>query len=178
MTGAAGSVVPVNRRDLILAGLAVVIVVLAGWWRFAGGSAHPFTRGTVVRAVDGDTIIVRGGGDRIEDVRLLGIDTPETVDPRRPVGCYGPEASAFTKHLVTGRTVILRYDPELHDPYGRFLAYGWLAGPRPLFVNAELVRRGYARSYPFTPNTVHAALFAALERSAAVAGRGLWHACE
>jgi len=167
----------VIRRDLILAGIALVVVVLAGWWRVAGGSAHPFTHGTVVRAVDGDTIIVEGGG-RIEDVRLLGIDTPETVDPRRPVGCYGHEASAFTKHLVTGRTVTLRYDRDLHDKYGRFLAYVWLAGARPLFVNAELVRRGYARTYPFPPNTAHAALFAALERSAAVAGKGLWHACE
>ena len=166
------------RRDLILAGLALVVVVAAGWWRVAGGSAQPFTRGTVVRAVDGDTIIVDGGDGRVEDVRLLGIDTPETVDPRRPVGCYGPEASAFTKHLVTGRSVTLRYDRELHDRYGRFLAYVWLAGSRPLFVNAELVRRGYARSYPFPPNTAHAALFAALERSAAVAGRGLWHACD
>jgi micrococcal nuclease len=168
----------VSRRDLILAGIAVVIVMAAGWWRVAGGSAHPFTQGTVVRAVDGDTIIVEGDGGRIEDVRLLGIDTPETVDPRRPVGCYGPEASAYTKHLVTGRTVTLRYDRELHDRYGRFLAYVWLTGPRPVFVNAELVRRGYARSYPFPPNTAHATLFAALERSAAVAGRGLWHACE
>jgi len=127
--------------------------------------------------VDGDTVIVQAGS-RTLDVRLLGIDTPETVDPRRPVGCYGPEASAFTKHLVTGRRVTLRYDRELHDRYGRFLAYVWLAGARPLFVNAELVRRGYARSYPFPPNTAHAALFAALERSAAVAGKGLWHACE
>ena len=178
MTGAGRSVVPVIRRDLILAGLAIVVVVAAGWWRVAGGPAQPFMHGTVVRAVDGDTIIVEGGDGRIEDVRLLGIDTPETVDPRRPVGCYGPEASAFTKHLVTGRRVTLRYDRELHDRYGRFLAYVWLAGRRPLFVNAELVRRGYARSYPFPPNTAHAALFAALERSAAVAGKGLWHACE
>ncbi len=166
-----------TRRDLTLALLALVVAVLAGWWRASSGSAHPFSRGTVVRAVDGDTIIVRSGG-RVEDVRLLGIDTPETVDPRRPVGCYGPEASAYTKHLVTGRTVTLRYDRELHDRYGRFLAYVWLAGPRPVFVNAELVRRGYARSYPFPPNTAHAALFAALERSAAIGGRGLWHACE
>lgn len=166
-----------SRRDLILACIALAVVVLAGWWRVSAGAAGAFSRGIVVRAVDGDTIIVRSGG-RIEDVRLLGIDTPETVDPRRPVGCYGPEASAFTKHLVTGRTVMLRYDRELHDRYGRFLAYVWLAGRRPVFLNAELVRRGYARSYPFPPNTAHAALFAALQRSAAVAGRGLWHACE
>jgi micrococcal nuclease len=166
-----------NRRDLPAIAAAVLAIVLAGWLRADHGSAAPFTRGTVVRAVDGDTIIVRDGG-RTEDVRLLGIDTPETVDPRKPVGCYGPEASAFTKHLVTGRTVTLRYDRELHDRYGRYLAYVWLAGSRPLFVNAELVRRGYARSYPFPPNTAHSALFAALERSAAASGRGLWHACE
>jgi micrococcal nuclease len=177
VTGAAGSVVPVSRRDVILACAALAVVVLPGLWLVSRGSARPFARGTVVRAVDGDTIIVRSGGS-IEDVRLLGIDTPETVDPRRPVGCYGPEASAFTKHLVTGRRVTLEYDRELHDRYGRFLAYVWLAGRRPVFVNAELVRRGYARSYPFPPNTAHAALFAALERSAAIAGRGLWHACE
>src|SRR5690348_10982793 len=166
-----------HRRDIILV-VAAIVICLLGWWRMAAGPEGPFADGTVVRAVDGDTIIVEGGGGRIEDVRLLGIDTPETVDPRRPVGCYGPEASAFTKHLVAGRRVTLRYDRELHDRYGRFLAYVWLAGPRPLFVNAELVRRGYARSYPFPPNTAHAALFAALERSAAVAGKGLWHACE
>jgi len=165
-----------NRRDMPAIAAAVLAVLLAGWWHTTTGAAAPFTHGTVLRAVDGDTIIVQSGG-RTEDVRLLGIDTPETVDPRRPVGCYGPEASAFTKHLVTGRAVTLHYDRELHDRYGRFLAYVWLAGRRPMFVNAQLVRLGYARSYPFPPNTAHAALFAALERSAAVAGRGLWHAC-
>ena len=167
-----------NRRDILVVAAALVAVAAVAWWRTESSTAAPFARGTVVRAIDGDTILVQGPGGRIEDIRLLGIDTPETVDPRRPVGCYGPEASAFTKHLVTGRTVALRYDRELHDRYGRFLAYVWLAGVRPVFVNAELVRQGYARTYPFPPNTAHAGLFAALERSAAVAGRGLWHACE
>ena len=134
--------------------------------------ANPHQRDTL------RTLGLRRIGSRTDTIRLLGIDTPETHHPTKPVGCYGPEASAFTKHLVTGRTVTLRYDRELHDRYGRFLAYVWLAGARPLFVNAELVRRGYARTYPFPPNTAHAALFAALERSAAVAGKGLWHACE
>jgi micrococcal nuclease len=164
---------------VLLAVLAAA--ALARWLPSSGGShASSSTRTAAVidHPIDGDTIAVRTRGGRSVHVRLLGIDTPETVDPRRPVGCYGPEASAYTKHLVTGRTVTLRYDRELHDRYGRFLAYVWLAGPRPVFVNAELVRRGYARSYPFPPNTAHAALFAGLERSAAVAGRGLWHACE
>ncbi len=166
-----------HRRDLFIFILALAAVGVTAWWTTASSAAQPFTRGTVVRAIDGDTILVQGAGGRVEDIRLLGIDTPETVDPRKPVQCYGPEASTFTKHLVTGRTVTLRYDRELHDRYGRFLAYVWLTGKRPLFVNAELVRRGFARTYPFPPNTAHADLFAALERSAAVAGRGLWHAC-
>jgi len=132
--------------------------------------------GTVVRAVDGDTILVSAEG-KVWDVRLLGIDTPETVDPRKPVQCYGPEASHFTKSLVTGRRVVLRYDQEHHDRYGRVLAYVYLASGRDRFVNARLVRLGYARTFPFAPNTEHAAELAGLERQAALAGRGLWSAC-
>jgi micrococcal nuclease len=134
-----------NPRTLRLALLALPAVLGAGWFWMSSAAPAPFTRGTVVRVIDGDTILVRGGGGRIEDIRLLGIDTPETVDPRKPVQCYGPQASAFAKHLETGRAVTLTYDRELHDRYGRFL---------------------------------HAALFAELERSAAVAGRGLWRACQ
>ena len=166
-----------SPRTLRLALLAVPAVLAAAWFWTSTATPAPFVRGTVVRVIDGDTILVRGAGGRIEDVRLLGIDTPETVDPRKPVQCYGPEASAFAKHLETGRAVTLAYDRELHDRYGRFLAYVWLEGKRPVFVNAVLVERGYARTYPFPPNTAHATLFAALERSAAVAGRGLWRAC-
>jgi micrococcal nuclease len=132
--------------------------------------------GTVVRAIDGDTILVQAGG-KIWDVRLLGIDTPETVDPRKPVQCFGPEASHFTKHLVTGRRVVLRYDKEHHDRYGRLLAYVYLLSGRNSFLNALLVRLGYARTVPFAPNTEHAGELAALERKAALAGRGLWSAC-
>src|SRR6478736_10164365 len=156
--------------------LIVAAMAAAGWW-WVHGAGPPPAEATVSRVVDGDTVWVRAGS-RSLDVRLLGIDTPETVDPHRPVGCFGPEASAYAKHLLTGGRVRLIYDHELHDRYGRFLAYVWLSGSRPLFVNADLVRRGYARSYPFPPNTAHAGLFAALERSAAVGGKGLWHACE
>jgi micrococcal nuclease len=151
------------------------VLALAGVVWVRASSGPPLAAGTVVRVVDGDTVIVRGPGGRTEDVRLIGIDTPETVDPRRPVGCFGPEASAYTKRLLTGRRVLLRYDREVHDRYGRFLAYVWLAGGG--FVNARLVELGYARAYPFPPNTAHEALFAALERRAAVGGRGLWSAC-
>ena len=158
-------------------GLLAAAAAATGVVWLHGSAAVPFTAGTVVRVVDGDTILVRGPGGRTEDVRLIGIDTPETVDPRRPVGCFGPEASAYAKHLLGGRHVLLRYDRELHDRYGRFLAYIWLPGRSGLFVNARVVELGYARAYPFPPNTAHEALFAALERRAAIAGRGLWGAC-
>jgi micrococcal nuclease len=158
--------------------IALVLALVAGGWWWAHGDAPPPAEATVDRVVDGDTDIVRSGS-RTLDVRLLGIDTPETVDPNRPVGCYGPEASAYTKHLLTGRRVRLVYDRQLHDVYGRWLAYIYLERPgRPdLFVNARLITAGYARTLSIPPNTAHAAELAALERTAALAGRGLWSAC-
>ena len=157
---------------LVLGGL---LAAAAGWQRIHDRSS-PIVHGTVVRAVDGDTIIVESGG-RTEDVRLIGMDTPETVDPRRPVGCYGPQASTYTKHLLTGRRVTLEYDRVQRDRYGRYLAYVFLDGPPRVFVDARLVALGYARTMAIPPNTAHAGLFGRLERRAALAGRGLWSAC-
>jgi micrococcal nuclease len=157
--------------------LIVVALAAAGWW-WVHRAGPPPAEATVSRVVDGDTVWVRDGS-RSLDVRLLGIDTPETVDPHRPVGCFGPEASAYTKHLLTGRRVRLIYDRQLHDKYGRWLAYIYLERPgRPdLFVNARLVSAGYARTLSIPPNTAHATELSALERDAALAGRGLWAAC-
>jgi micrococcal nuclease len=157
--------------------LLICLLVAVGWWWGARDPAPP-SLATVARVVDGDTVFVQAGS-RSFDVRLLGIDTPETVDPDRPVGCYGPEASAYTKHLLTGRRVRLVYDRQLHDVYGRWLAYVYLEREdRPdLFVNARLVSAGYARTLSIPPNTAHASELAALERTAALAGRGLWSAC-
>ena len=90
-------------------------------------------------------------------MRLLGIDTPETVDPDRPVGCYGPQASAYTKHLLTGRRVRLVYDRELHDRYGRLLAYVYLDGRARPVRQRSLIELGYARTLSIPPNTAHAA---------------------
>jgi micrococcal nuclease len=165
------------RRHALTAALAAagLIAAAAGWQRAHDGP-RLIVHGTVVRAVDGDTIIVAAGG-RTEDVRLIGMDTPETVDPRRPVGCYGPQASTFTKHLLTGRRVTLEYDRVQRDRYGRYLAYVFLDGPPRVFVDARLVALGYARTMAIPPNTAHAGLLARLERRAALAGRGLWSAC-
>jgi micrococcal nuclease len=130
-------------------------------------------RARVVRVIDGDTIEVSVAGTE-EDVRYIGVDTPETVKPETPVQCYGPQASAENHRLVEGRTVRLVFDRERRDIYGRLLAYVY-AGRR--FVNATLVRHGYARTLRIAPNTAHASLLHRLQARAGRAGRGLWSAC-
>jgi micrococcal nuclease len=127
----------------------------------------------VVRVIDGDTIEVSVAGAE-EDVRYIGVDTPETVKPETPVECYGPDASAENHRLVEGRTVRLVFDRERRDAYGRLLAYVY-AGNR--FVNAALVRDGYARTLAIAPNTAHASLLQRLLVRAGRAGRGLWGVC-
>jgi micrococcal nuclease len=127
----------------------------------------------VIRVVDGDTSLMRVRGETTY-VRYIGVDTPETVKPGTPVQCYGPRAHAYDHRLVAGRTVRLAFDREREDVYGRLLAYVY-AGRR--FVNAALVRGGYARTLTIPPNTAHAALFARLARQAARRGQGLWGRC-
>jgi len=128
----------------------------------------------VSRVIDGDTIEVRVAG-RTDEVRYIGIDTPETVKPGTPVQCFGHRASDLNHDLVEGRRVRLDFDAERRDIYGRMLAYVHL-GRR--FVNAILVRGGYARTLTIPPNDSHATLFARLARRAAIDGRGLWGACQ
>ena len=127
----------------------------------------------VTRVVDGDTVEALIDG-REEDVRYIGVDTPESVAPGQPVECFGKDASEFNRRLVEGERVTLEYGAERRDVYGRLLAYVHLDGE---FVNAELVRRGYARTLAISPNTGFADLFDRLEQRAANAGRGLWGAC-
>lgn len=129
---------------------------------------------TVERVVDGDTIVVSGG----RTVRLIGVDTPETKDPRRPIGCFGRQASQFTSSLLPGGTAVrLVGDVEQRDRYDRTLAYVYRL-PDGLFVNAELLRRGYAEALTIAPNVAHAPEFAALAGSARASGSGLWQACD
>jgi micrococcal nuclease len=152
--------------------VAVALVVLRPWEEEpTAGPASAVAR--VTRVVDGDTIEARIGG-REEDVRLIGIDTPETVKPGTPVQCFGERASHFTKRRLTGKRVRLVFGVERRDVYGRLLAYVYL-GRR--FYNPTLVRRGLARSLTIPPNDRFAARFQRLERDAARAGRGLWGAC-
>ena len=145
--------------------LAEPPAVVAGPWE-----------GTVNRVVDGDTIVVDVGG-LWETVRIIGIDTPEIVDPRKPVEAFAKEASDYTKLTLTGKAVKLVADPgNSHighrDRYGRMLAYVW-AGES--FFNEKIIRDGYAHAYtkyPFRQDYME--LFRAAEKEAREAGRGLW----
>jgi micrococcal nuclease len=172
------------RTRAISAGSVLLLALLV--WLLAegprdggdGGSGAPEqppgpVRAEVLRVVDGDTIEVALDGDE-EDVRYIGVDTPETVKPGTPVQCFGPEASARNHELVEGRKVRLDFDRELRDDYGRLLAYVFAGGK---LVNAELVAGGYARTLEIEPNTSRAPMLARLEERAAVAGRGIWSAC-
>jgi micrococcal nuclease len=164
--------------------IAVVLVALAvSRCGTSGESDEP--RGPiqvrVTHVVDGDTIDVTMPDGGEETVRYIGIDTPETVKPDTPVQCGGPKAHAVNEGLVGGRTVTLRFDQERRDVYGRLLAYVYVprTGPEggPLFVNAELARRGLARTLTIPPNDSFADLFARLAAKAGAAGRGLWGHC-
>jgi len=122
----------------------------------------------VTRVVDGDTFEIKSG----EKVRMIGVDTPETVKPNHPVERYGKEASAYTKQLLTGQTVTLHFDIEPRDKYGRLLAYVYL--PDGTFVNEKLLREGYGRVLTIPPNVKYADRFVQAEREARGRERGLW----
>lgn len=153
--------------------LIATALILRPWEGGAHEEGPRSARAYVVRAIDGDTIEARVGG-ALEDVRYIGVDTPETVKPDTPVQCFGPRASAFNHRLVEGRRVRLVFGVERRDVYGRLLAYVYL---RRRLVNAMLVRRGFAHSLTIAPNDRLAPLFRRLELRAARAGRGLWGAC-
>ena len=125
----------------------------------------------VQRVVDGDTFVATVRNRR-ERVRVIGVDTPESVDPNRPDEPYGKEASDFAKHYLDGETVRLAGDAEPRDRYGRLLAYVWLRDGT--FWNALLAAEGYAQQLTIPPNVTYAALFRRLVAEARRNDRGLW----
>lgn len=127
----------------------------------------------VLRVIDGDTIEVLVGDQEI-DVRLIGVDTPETVHPSEPVGCFGRRASSFTKRSLESKDVALEFDVEKTDRYGRALAYVWLE--EKLF-NEQLLRRGFALVSTFPPNVKYVDRFVAAQRQARKTKAGLWRSC-
>jgi micrococcal nuclease len=153
---------------------ALVVVSAGGWWVGAHhDDASPVAR--VVDVLDGDTIVVAFADGSTDTVRLLGIDTPETHHPTKPVECFGPEAAAYTARRLTGRVVHLEGDVESRDLYGRRLAYVVVSGRA---FNEELLRTGYARLLVLAPNRRHAHALLDAELAARRAGRGLWRHCD
>lgn len=160
------------RRKSSLVGLALLVLMawiardelreFVGPRRAPGGAWR-----SVVRVVDGDTLLLDGD----ERVRLIGVNTPETKDPRRPVEHFGKEAAAFTRRMAEGRRVRLEFDQERHDRYGRTLAYVYLDDGT--FLNAEIIRQGYGFAYARFPFR-YANDFRAFERDARENRRGLW----
>lgn len=121
----------------------------------------------VARSIDGDTIKLENG----QVVRYIGIDAPETVDPRKPVQCFGKEASREDRKLVEGKKVILKKDVSETDKYGRLLRYVYVGN---IFVNDYLVRNGYARVFSLPPDIKHQVQFKQAEKEARENKRGLW----
>ena len=144
----------------------------------------------IERVVDGDTAIISfvfddGSKYLKERVRFLGVNTPETVHPNKPVEYYGKEASNFTKSELTDKTVWLQTDVEVKDRYGRMLAYVWTKEPskkdlddeeaiREYMFNAKLLLDGYAQLMTVQPNSRYSNLFVHFQREARSEKRGLW----
>ena len=138
----------------------------------ASGRVH----GRVVSVSDGDTVVIRFASGN-ETVRLLGIDTPETVHPRKPVECFGPESSAHTKKLLPRGTMVhIVRDVEARDRFQRLLAYVYRSGDN-MFINMELIAGGWGVPLSIAPNTAHEIDFAAAAYTAQTSRLGLWGQC-
>ncbi len=124
----------------------------------------------VTRVVDGDTLELNGG----EKVRLIGVDTPETVDPRKSVQCFGIAAKDFTTNLLENQWVRLEKDVSAKDRYGRTLAYVWRDS---VMVNDLLLKEGFAKLATYPPDVKYVELFTASQESARTAQKGLWGEC-
>ncbi len=128
----------------------------------------------VQRVVDGDTIELSDG----RKLRYIGIDTPETMDPRRAVGCFGKEASSQNKSLVAGKDVELEKDVSDTDKYGRLLRYVYIASDSArLMVNDLLVRQGYAFAKSYPPDIKYQEQFTQAAAEARNREQGLWKNC-
>jgi micrococcal nuclease len=147
------------RSARLLAALFVL------FWAAGAHAARAYY--SVQRVVDGDTVVL----ETIGTVRLIGVDTPETVDPRKPVQAFGVEASRFLHTLLDGKRVRLEYDSDRTDKYRRTLAYLYL--PDGTFVNREIIAQGYGHAYLNYPFRFMEQ-FRAAEREAREAGKGLW----
>ncbi len=157
---------------LLLLGATLLYQKEAGWlpeWKAPGsvGSTPAVEEEPILvtRVIDGDTFEIEGG----EKVRLIGIDTPETVKPHAAVECFGRESSEYLKQLIEGKRVRLERDQTDRDRYGRLLRYAYLDDQ---FVNESLVREGYAAAVSYRPDTQKQALLDSAENEAMSEKRG------
>lgn len=136
-------------------------------------TASQYTHYAVTDIVDGDTIKINKGGS-IETLRLIGLDTPETIDPRKPVQCFGKEASNKAKELLSGRKVRIEMDPSQGtlDKYGRTLAYVYRDDG--LFYNKHMIEQGYAHEYTYNTPYKYQVEFKAAQKTAQANQAGLW----
>jgi len=121
----------------------------------------------VKRVIDGDTLLLING----ERVRLIGVDTPETKHPQKPVQYFGREAYLFTKEMVDGKEARFEFDRQKRDRYGRLLAYVYLLDGT--FLNAEIIKQGYGFAYTRFPFK-YMEEFRRYEREARDKRKGLW----
>jgi micrococcal nuclease len=156
----------------MVAAAVLTMASVSGWW-FGEQRKAANEQYRVVRVLDGDTIVV-ARNSASDTIRLLGVDTPETHHPTKPVQCYGPEASDYTTARLQGQLVRLEDDVETHDVYGRHLAYVYLDGRR---FEDELLTEGYARLLVIEPNHAHARDMLHEELDAKHRRAGLWGAC-
>lgn len=136
-------------------------------------SSSSITFYTVSKVIDGDTLELQLG-DKIEKVRLIGVNTPETVDPRRKVECFGREASDYAKKILTGQKVSLEFDPsqDQRDKYSRLLAYLYLEDGS--LFNLDLIKAGYAYEYTYKKPYLYQSQFQSAEDQAQSKQLGLW----
>jgi micrococcal nuclease len=132
---------------------------------------------TVKKVVDGDTFWVENGSEKGLKIRLIGVDAPESRKTgKKEIGYYGKEAKDFLTKILTGKKVRLEYDVDKLDKYGRTLAYVYLEDGT--FVNAELIKQGYAMVMTVPPDVKYTDLFIKLQSEARVNKRGLWQGIE
>ena len=156
-----------RRYPAWLVGPVLAVLLVARLGNCSAGSGSP-TESIVQRVVDGDTVVLAGG----QPVRYIGMDTPELHHPRKPVQFYAREAAEFNRQLVEGKKVRLEWGMERRDRYNRLLAYVFLEDGT--FVNAELLRQGYARVMTIPPNVKYVDLFVKMQKEAKENRRGLW----
>lgn len=133
-------------------------------------------RAEIAHVIDGDTVDIDIHG-HMERVRLIGVNTPETKHPTKPIECFGPEASAYmTELLPKGTDVRIERDVEARDRYGRMLLYMYRDSDN-LFINLDLIARGYGTPMSIEPNTFHRNDFVRAASQAEASNVGLWKAC-